>query len=199
MNASLSDLSASEQRSLPDVDLFLALQTGQSQALAVLYDRYASIVQHFAMRVLGSAEEAEDITQEIFIGLKTGGYNYQRSSLKHYLILVARSRAMDRLRVRNNRLRILHRQQSSEPKSDYRETIAITPWDYATRAEQVRCVRWAIAQLPAHEREMLIRGYYEGLSHTQIATRLQMPLGTVKTRSRKALIRLRQILGAQGW
>jgi RNA polymerase sigma-70 factor, ECF subfamily len=176
---------------LSDVDLISALQAGQTEALALLYDRHARLIYTVALRILGSPEEAEDLTQEIFFKLKQGTtYDYSRGSLTAFLSIVTRSRALDRLRVRNNRLQVLHRWQHTMAVASPQQ-----PTDYATSQERSQVVFYALQQLPANQREVLEIAYYEGLTQSQLAERLHIPLGTAKTRSRKGLIKLRELLG----
>lgn len=180
---------------LPDLDLVLALQSGQTSALGILYHRHAKLVYNVALKILSNSEEAEDLTQEIFIALQRGNnYDYKRSSLRSFLVMVTRSRSLDRLRVRNNRVRLLQRWQHTIDK----EPSSNQPTEYAVRQEQSHLIRQALEQLPATERQALEIAYYEGLSQSQLAERLNIPLGTVKTRSRKGLMKLRQILQENG-
>jgi RNA polymerase sigma-70 factor, ECF subfamily len=175
---------------LSDIDLLLALQSGQAEALGLLYDRHARLVYTVALRVLGNSEEAEDLTQEIFLKLRQGtSYDYSRGSLQKFLSVLTRSRAIDRLRVRNNRSQILQRWRTTMV-----EMPVSQPTDYAVSEELSDVVRNALNQLPVQQRQVLEIAYYEGLSHSQLAARLNIPIGTVKTRSRKGLIRLRGLL-----
>lgn len=93
-----------------DIELFHALKAGQSSALGVLYDRYGSLVYGLALRVLKNSQEAEDLTQEIFLNLwHKGNYNPVRGSLSSYLTILTRSRAIDKLRSRSTNLKFLER------------------------------------------------------------------------------------------
>jgi len=176
-----------------DRELILALRQGQSQALGVLYDRYSRLVYTLALRMLTHPQEAEDLTQEVFVKLwQQQKYDPDRGSLGSYLTTYTRSRALDRLRVGGNRRRIVQRfQQWLSPRS-----TAPLPLEQATQIERSHHLRAALAQLPETERTVLEMAYFEGYSQSQIAARLQLPLGTVKTRSRQGLQRLRKLLDA---
>ncbi|NJL47708.1 MAG: sigma-70 family RNA polymerase sigma factor [Leptolyngbyaceae cyanobacterium SM2_5_2] len=174
-----------------DQDLVARLWSGQTDALAILYDRYAQMVYTLAFRMLSNPAEAEDLTQEVFVSFwQRRQYDPNRGSVGSFLATYTRSRALDRLRVSGGRVAILQRFQRLTLASSSMQT----PLDQATRAEQQQQLRDALAQLPATERQVLEIAYFEGLSQTQIAEKLGIPLGTVKSRSRQGLLRLRDLL-----
>jgi RNA polymerase sigma-70 factor (ECF subfamily) len=174
-----------------DAELIALFQAGQRSAMAILYDRYASLVYRLALRILLHPQEAEDLTQDIFLTLwRSNSYQSDRGGLSSYLILLTRSRAIDRLRSRRSHLNLLQRWSgvmSSEP-------LPITPFELATLEQRSDSVRHALAELPPNQRQVLEMAYYDGLSQSEIAERLETPLGTVKTWSRKGLLNLRQHL-----
>ena len=174
-----------------DAELFRALKAGQSSALGVLYDRYASLVYKLAIRILANPQEAEDLTQEIFLTLwRSGKYNPDRGSLGSFLTTLTRSRAIDKLRSRSTSLKFL--QKLSQMMMT--ETPAPTPFESASLSQRSQYVRDALAQLPDNKRQVLEMAYYEGLSQSEIAKQLNIPLGTIKTWARQALLKLRQNL-----
>jgi RNA polymerase sigma-70 factor, ECF subfamily len=186
-----SDLSAIRPPS--DLDLLFALRAGQVDALASLYDRYSKLVYGLAYKILGNLEEAEDITQEVFLTLwRRDAYNPSRGSLSSFLTTMTRSRSIDKLRSRGSKLRLMQRWQGI-----VKSEVAITPLEQASMGERSQLVREALSQLPESERLILEIAYYEGLSQSEIAERLEIPLGTVKTRSRQGLLKLRQRLQDQ--
>jgi RNA polymerase sigma-70 factor (ECF subfamily) len=176
-----------------DADLVQLLQQGQTAALGKLYDRYAGLVYGIALKMLTNASEAEDLTQEIFLILwQRNTYQASRGSMGSYLATLTRSRALDRLRVGSNRQRILN--QWSEDVSP--RNPSVTPFDQASIDERKEQVRHALQDLPAKHRQVLELMYFEGLSQSQVAHRLDTPLGTVKTWARKGLLQLNQQLQA---
>lgn len=176
---------------LPDLDLFNALRNGQVQALSLLYDRYARLVYSLAFKILANAEEAEDVMQDIFLTLwQRNTYNPSRGSLSSFLTTMTRSRAIDKLRSRGTRYRSLQRWAGMNRS----ETQTATPLEQVSMGERAQLILAALEQLPSNERQVLEIGYYEGLSQSEIAKRLEIPLGTVKTRSRQGLLKLRQAL-----
>jgi RNA polymerase sigma-70 factor (ECF subfamily) len=169
----------------------IALKERQVDALGELYDRYARLVYGLAFKILRNLEEAEDITQEVFLTLwYRHAYDPARGSLSSFLVTITRSRAIDRLRSCSTRRKFLQRWAGAVKA----ESISALPLDQASFNERWQRVRDALAQLPETERQVLEIAYYEGLSQSEIAKRLNTPLGTVKTRSRQGLMRLRQAL-----
>lgn len=173
-----------------DADVFLALRAGQTAALGVLYDRHAGLVNGIALKVLGNPQEAEDLTQDIFLNLAARSYDPKRGALRTFLAILTRSRAIDRVRSRGTTQQALERW-----KPDRTEAVESNPpLDSVFEAEQSQQVRSALAQLSDSEQQILKLSYYDGLSQSQIAKRLQLPLGTVKSITRRSLLKLRQTL-----
>jgi RNA polymerase sigma-70 factor (ECF subfamily) len=138
---------------------------------------------------VGNSEEAEDVTQDVFLTFwQKDAYESSRGTLKTFLTTLARSKAIDKLRAQGTRSRFLQRWQRM---SDHATTPLL---DTLVLSEQSDQVRQALADLAENEREILEIAYYEGLSQSEIASRLNLPLGTVKTRSRQGLLKLRQRL-----
>ncbi|MGI0489947.1 sigma-70 family RNA polymerase sigma factor [Pantanalinema rosaneae CENA516] len=174
-----------------DAELILALRNGQTTALGVLYDRHARLVYGLALTTLGNAQEAEDLTQDIFLTLAKGSsYNPQRGSLRTFLAILTKSRAKDRLRSRSSTRRMLDRWQWGRQL----EPGTPLPLEQVFQQEQSQEVRTALAQLSEQEQQVLRMAYYEGLSQSAIAQQLEIPLGTVKARARRGLLKLRQTL-----
>ena len=174
-----------------DTELFVLLQQGQTKALATLYDRHSALVYGIALQLLSNTTEAEDLTQDIFLNLANdSSYNPQRGSLRTFLAILTRCRATDRLRARTRQQKQLRKQALAE-----KDTLSdVFPIEQLSQLEQSQEVREALAQLSSKEQEILKMAYYEGLSQTEIATKLNIALGTVKSRSRRGLLKLRQAL-----
>ena len=174
-----------------DGELLRAVKAGQVEGLGVLYDRYARLVYGIAFKILANAEEAEDVTQDVFLTLwHRDAYNPDRGSLGSFLTTMTRSRSIDKLRSRGTRFKFLQRwrdaMQSEPASTSLLEQVSVQ--------ERSELVREALAQLSESERQVLEIAYYEGLSQSEIAKRLNIPLGTIKTRSRQGLLKLRQTL-----
>lgn len=173
-----------------DAEVWAALKVGQSHALPILYKRYSTLVYRLALRILTHPQEAEDLTQEIFLTLwRNQAYNPNRGSLSSFLTTMTRSRAIDKLRSRGTQLKFLQRWgqlMTVESSSSPFETASLRQ-----RSEQVKA---ALAQLPDSQRQVLAMAYFDGLSQSEIAKQLDTPLGTVKSWSRQGLLNLRKNL-----
>jgi RNA polymerase sigma-70 factor, ECF subfamily len=175
-----------------DLNIFLAIQTQQVKALDLLYDRYSKLVYSTAITILNNVEEAEEVTQETFLRLwqRSEIYHPQRGSLSGFLITLTRSRSLDRLRSRSANQQKLQRIQTfTHCVSDYN-----SPLEFVTVQERSHLVREALKQLSPEDRQLLETAYYEGLSQSEIAKRDGIPLGTIKSRARQALKKLRTVL-----
>lgn len=191
MNPDSSALDPNVASVASDQELLSALAAGQVNALSILYDRYARLVFSLAYKILENSEEAEDITQEIFLTLwRRNTYDPKRGSLSSFLTTMTRSRSIDKLRSKGARLRVLQRLQGIVRT----EANSPTPLEQASVGERSQVIRGALAQLSETERQVIEIAYYEGLSQSEIAKQLNIPLGTVKTRSRQGLLKLRQTL-----
>jgi len=182
MQSEQSGHSESPLLSQTDAELVLALNNGQAAALGVIYDRHAGLVYGLAVNALGNPQEAEDLTQDIFL--------IRRGSLRTFLAVLTRSRAKDRLRSRQSARGMLNRWRSAGSQ----ESTPNLPLEHVFQHEQSQEVSTALAQLPDHQQQVLKMAYYEGLSQAEIAKRLEIPLGTVKARARRGLLKLRQTL-----
>jgi RNA polymerase sigma-70 factor (ECF subfamily) len=176
-----------------DLDLLQAIVRRDEHALASLYDRYRLILFGLTMRILNSREEAEDVLQEVFLQVwrRAADFDEQRGRPFTWLVTLARSRAIDRLRLLGARQRLAN--SAAEETS---EEVSDASLD-ALKSEQRRIVRGALSELPEEQRQVLRLAYFDGLTQTEIATQLNAPLGTVKTRMRSGMIKLRQLLSGQ--
>ena len=177
-------------QSQTDPELFLALRAGQTAALGVFYDRHAGLVNGIALKVLGNPQEAEDLTQDVFLNLATRAYDPTRGSLRTYLAILTRSQAIDRIRSRNTSRKVL---KQYGPDSS-QVTASNPPLESVYQIEQSQEVQSALAQLSESQQQILKMSYYDGLSQSEIAEQLQVPLGTVKSNARRGLLKLRQTL-----
>lgn len=188
-----SEQSGSTDESLlsqTDAELYLSLKAGRAEALGILYDRHAGLVYGLAFKVLGNPQEAEDLTQDIFLNLvRSSSYDSRRGSLRTFLAILTRSRAIDRVRSRNTALSFLGRWKSGNQQED-----SNTPLEYVFQGERSEEVQMALAQLSESQQQILKMAYYDGFSQSEIAERLEIPLGTVKARARRGLLKLRQTL-----
>ncbi len=175
-------------KNLSDAELISRLRSGQKQAMAVLYDRYAGLVYSIAYRVLQNAQAAEDLTQNIFITFWEKDYfNPDRGSLSSFLGLLTRSRAIDKVRQRTTTSSFVARWQQNISEA----STTPSPLESAITQETQANMQQALQKLPELQRQILELNYYQGLSHNQIAESLGLTPGVVKSRIRQALIQLK--------
>lgn len=179
-----------DTREQTDNELLHAVARGDEAALATIYDRYASILLGLVLRILHSRGEAEDVLQEVFLQVwrRANDFDETRGRAFTWLVTLARSRAIDRLRSLDARGRA-----ATAAAAEPAETVGDAGAD-TLRAEQGEIVRRALAELTEDQRTTLLLAYQEGLTQTEIAARLNQPLGTVKTRTRAGLAKLRELL-----
>ncbi len=176
-----------------DEAVFAAFTQGDNSELGILYDRYGLLVYRLVYRMLNNAQEAEDLTQDIFLNLQVKSkFDPQRGSFYTYLMTITRSRAIDRLRSRRSKGKFW--QNIGKLKDTIAQQRTDTPMEVASTKEISHQVRNALKTLSDKQRQVLELSYYEGLSQSEIAKRLDLPLGTVKTHSRRGLIQLRKSL-----
>jgi RNA polymerase sigma-70 factor (ECF subfamily) len=179
------------QADATDAEVWTFLKKGQSQALQLFYARYSTLVYRLAFRILGNFQEAEDLTQDIFLLLwRNRNYDPNRGSLGSYLTTLTRSRAIDKLRSRGTQIKFLQRWSQLMMT----ESSSPSPFETASLGQRSEKVKSAIAQLPASQRQVLEMAYFDGLSQSEIAKKLETPLGTVKSWSRQGLLNLRKNL-----
>ena len=176
-----------------DVELLHAVARGDEAALARLYDAYRVILFGLLVRILNSREEAEDILQDVFIQVwrRAKDYDEKRGRPFTWLVTLARSRAIDRLRQLGARQRL-----ATGAAQEQTETVSDALTD-TIRVAQRETVQQALAELPEEQRNTLMLAYFEGLTQSEIAAKLKAPLGTIKTRMRSGMIKLRSLLGKQ--
>jgi RNA polymerase sigma-70 factor (ECF subfamily) len=182
-----------EQAKASDVELLRGVAGGDEAALGQLYDRYRLILFGLLLRILHSRAESEDCLQEVFIQVwrQANGFDEARGRPFTWLVTMARSRAIDRLRALASR----DRTAQDAARSVVEETSdAVTD---AIRSEQSAVVRGALDALPEEQRRVLELAYFEGLTQSEIAARLGQPLGTIKTRTRSGMTKLRELLSSE--
>lgn len=178
----------------PDRELIILLRASNSQAMNVLYDRYAGLVYSIAFKILQNNSDAEELTQDIFVSLwKEDNYQPWRGSLKTFLGMQTSCRAIDKRRKRNTTQRFIERCQSFI----YENSSSILPLDEAQSQEQKEQLQEALSLLPVEQREILMMNFFGGLSQVQIAEKLNLPVGTVKSRVRLAFVKLKKLLFKQ--
>jgi RNA polymerase sigma-70 factor (ECF subfamily) len=169
------------------------IAAGDAGALGELYDRYARIVFGVAQRIVGGPEAAEEVTQDAFhsVWRRASSYRPERGSVKGWLMRIARNAAIDRLRTTDRHARDEETTEGADLVADMNveERVLLN-----ARAESVRL---AVAALPAETRQALALAYWMGLSQSEIAAKTGVPLGTVKSRIRSGMEKLRARLAGE--
>jgi RNA polymerase sigma-70 factor (ECF subfamily) len=196
MGASLSGAVATSSRE-DWAELIEQTAAGDRESFARLFDATSPYVNGLARRILVDREAAEEVVMEVYVQAwqQSGRYQRSRGAPLSWLLNLTRSRAIDRVRARASRERGIEETLEEEP-IDLDETA--DPAEHALLAERRRRVRDALARLSREERRVVELAYFGGRSHTEIAAELGLPLGTVKTRIRLALLRLQRILLQRG-
>jgi RNA polymerase sigma-70 factor, ECF subfamily len=194
--ATLGDvLYAKSKAPVPEEDwamLVRSIATGDQLALHALYERAHRIVFTLIMRITANRETAEELTVDVFhdIWRRASGYDAVNGTVLGWIMNQARSRAIDRLRFES-------RQKRSHGGDEPLAEIAADPRDVLEQREQGALLRTALATLTPDERQAIEMTFFAGLTHVEAAARLDQPLGTIKTRIRSGLHKLRQRLAAE--
>lgn len=172
-----------------DIDVLRSLASGDKPALGVLYDRHSGVMLALGIRIIGVKREAEDLLHDVFLEAwkHAGDYDPRRGSVKSWLLMRMRSRCLDRVRSHG-----FSRVESLETEPVRQGTV-----EKADRRLDGTRARTLLDSLPQAQREVLELGYFEGLSFSEIATQLDIPIGTVKSRVSAAMTKLREDLGVR--
>lgn len=185
--------------SMIDPSLLARVVKGDQQAFSQLYDHSSTLLFTLALRILGNREEAVELLQDVYweVWRKVSRYDVGRGTPVAWLITLTKSRAIDRLRARASRG---YQATNSLEAETAAEVADPGPSPFETQADQElrAAVEAAVAGLPQAQQQAIELAYYEGLSHAEIASRLNQPLGTVKTRIKLGMSRLRDSLRQWG-
>jgi RNA polymerase sigma-70 factor (ECF subfamily) len=165
----------------------------EEKAFAELYEQFSPRLYGLALRLVNNAKDAEDILQEAFqqIWKRAGTYDPKLSSGFSWAMMIVWHKAMDRLRKRHRVERIADSAAAFHHFAETDETSCLQPLVKERRQE----VHRALAKIPEDQREALMLAFFSGLTHQQISEQLRVPLGTIKARIRRGLLRLQDLLG----
>jgi RNA polymerase sigma-70 factor (ECF subfamily) len=181
-----------------DLEMIARIGRGDQSAFDALYDRLSGPLYSLALRMLGDAADAQEALQDVFLQIwsRAKTYDPQQSSVFSWTVLMTRSRVIDRLRARGRRLRVLV--PSTDVEEDSTEaadaSTAENVADTTDKNEEAARVRSILNNLPSEQREAIELAFFTDLTHHEIAARLGQPLGTVKARIRRGLLKLRERL-----
>lgn len=181
----------------PDWEALLSrIAAGEQQALAQFYDQTSRLVYSIALRVVGNPADAEEVTLDVYsqVWRSAPDYSPQRGSPMAWLIMIARSRSLDRVRSREIRQ---GRETGLDAVAEAR-SLQESAEETALLGQMKQKVRGALNLLSAEQRQAIEMAFFGGLSHSELAEKIGEPLGTVKTRIRLGMMRLRQALSGKG-
>ena len=180
---------------LSDVDLVEQTARGRRGAVRGLFRQFSSMAYSLALRIGGNEADAEEVLVDSFyqIWKQAGRYDASRATVAGWILNIVRSRAIDTLR---SRLRVMHSEKKIQEGEEVFPVAAPppSPENQAIRREEHAVVQGAMQQLPEDQRLVIDLAYFHGLSQSEIAIQLGQPLGTVKTRTRLAMQKLRRML-----
>jgi RNA polymerase sigma-70 factor (ECF subfamily) len=179
-----------------DLSVIARLRSGDASAVGALYDRHAPVLLAFAIKLTGDRDEAEEVVMDAFTQAwrDAARFDPARSSVGAWLTMITRSRALDRVRARGRRHRLAAAVAAEGPDATA-GPAHIPPADRGVeQTERHAAVAAALATLPDAQRTAVELAFFDGLSHVEVAERLQQPLGTIKTRIRLGLLKLREQL-----
>ena len=175
-----------------DLDLMARVASLDRAAFGQIYDRYAGLLFSVALRILRHDKDAEDVVQEVFVQIwnKAASYDSALGQPSSWFVTMVRHRAIDRLRSLRRHYEVVHEISESET-----EIMDSAPWlpDVEGRERSV-AVKSALQKLPAEQRESIEFAFFGGLTHEEIAARVGQPLGTIKARIRRGMLKLRDSL-----
>ncbi len=179
-----------------DSALVSRMAAGDERALGALYDRWEGAVRATALRIVPDGSEADDVVETVFwqAWRQAGRYDGGRGGVGSWLLTIARSRSLDARRAIDRRREDHDLETGDDAGAEAFTASDVDPLAAAELAERATAVRIAVAALPPDQREALELGYFSGLSHSEIAERTGEPLGTIKTRLRLAIGKLRTAL-----
>jgi RNA polymerase sigma-70 factor, ECF subfamily len=182
-----------DERELEDRDLMSRVAARDGAAFTRLFELHAPVALGLLNRILGGRTEAEEVLQEVFlqIWMQADRYDVDRSSPRGWILMLARSRALDRRRRRAS-----SRRREEIAGEEAGEAIPALGTERLESLERRRQVDLALGGLSSDQRRCIEMAFFEGLTHTQIAERLEAPLGTVKSRILLGMNKLRQALSA---
>jgi len=185
--------STSALRDLADEDLMQLVRRGDARAFEVLYDRHSSVAFSLAYRMVGTRATAEEVVQEGFLALWRSGARYDRArgSVRTWILGIVHNRAVDALR----RGTVHDRRRASDEGIEERFAAEERTDVEVARRDEAREVRSALETLPPDQLRVIELAYFGGFSHSEIASMLETPIGTVKGRMRLGLAKMRDALG----
>lgn len=180
---------------LADEDLISLVESGDTEALAGLYDRHGRSAYSLAYRMMGDRQAAEDLVQDSFIKIwrSAKSYRAERGSVRTWILSITHNRGIDHIRSTASRRRTQDRVEMTTETTQPSEAFSET-WRNSQRSQ----VQEALKTLPEEQLKILELAYFSGYTHAEIAEMLDLPLGTVKGRMRLGMKKIKSFFDAQG-
>lgn len=191
LSKSMSERDAAEQI---QIDLLRRIAAADSEALEALYDETSGVLYSVAFRILGNTHDAEEIIQDVFVQIweKAKMFNTDLGSPLSWLFGITRHRSIDRIRARQRRLRLA---DESEQTAEAAREAASAAGDAQAADLDLCAIRSAVMRLPVEQRQAIEMAFFSGMTHAEIVEATGEPLGTIKARIRRGLLKLRENLG----
>jgi len=179
----------------PQAQLLRRIAAQDRDALAEFYDQVAGLLYSTALRILGDTHDAEEVIQDVFVQIweKASKFDPAVGIALHWALSITRNRAIDRLRARQRRSRLM---DEFEESGAAEISAAVASSHAGLSGEELASVRGAVNQLPVDQRQAIEMAFFSGMTHIEIAEALKEPLGTVKARIRRGMLKLRESLQA---
>ncbi len=180
-----------------EADLLRKIGLGDKDSLSELYDRYSTVLYSVALRVLNNETEAQDLLQDVFVQIweKAGLYDPTRGKPLTWVISLTRNRSIDRLRSLQRRHRLRDEVEKETAAAEKQTPSDVR--DELFASDTSRLVREAVMQLSEQQRQAIEMAYFSGLTQNEIAEQLAEPLGTIKARIRRGMLKLRDLLSRE--
>jgi RNA polymerase sigma-70 factor, ECF subfamily len=192
----MAETSTAQQ--MVDQEMIARIGRRDQSAFSALYDRLSGPLYSLTVKMLGDPAEAQDALQDVFLQIwsRAGTYDPEQSSVFSWAVLLTRSRVIDRLRARGRRLRVMvgSSEDKDKPTDEAAASTVQSAADTAENSDEAARVRSVLNNLPTEQREAIELAFFGDLTHHEIAARLGQPLGTVKARIRRGLLKLREQL-----
>jgi len=183
-------------KQMADREMIARVSRADQTAFSALYDRLSGPLYSLALKMLGDSLDAQDALQEVFVQIwsRAGTYDPEKSSVFSWAVLLTRSRAIDRLRARDRRLRVVPGSTADEAKLTEATNASTveSAADTANKKDEAAHVRSLLNNLPEDQRQAIELAFFGHRTHHEIAAQLGQPLGTVKARIRRGLLKLRE-------
>ncbi len=178
-----------------DRNLIVKIRSGETGGLEMLYDKYAAVLNGMLYKIVRDKTEAEDLLQEVFIQVwdRIDSYDHSRGSVFSWLATIARNKAIDKTRSKIYKTRVRESTELDNIQFNLNTDIP-NPLENSILADHTKLVREALGQIPHEQREVIEIAYYQGMSQSEIAEQMQLPLGTVKSRMRQGMMKIRDLL-----